>query len=174
MNTEGANPLSVHFQPRYWNTVRAAILVSFHSPVGAICMSIFPFAGVAMIVLFIVKQHLPDTNEVAFTLMALLFPIFVPMLQTALMRWRNPMFRGPFTYSFVDEGVFCTTPLSNSAIKWPAFRKAVQTKNFLVLLLAGRSGGIFIPREAWNQIDLSSLRSLITSKISKVKGFPNS
>jgi hypothetical protein len=92
---------------------------------------------------------------------------FMPLMQClniSSMRRRNPSVGGVQTYTITPDGYTVKGSLFDTTLKWDAFHKATETKEFILLYVSTRWAH-FIPKAAATASDLQAIRTIIHEKL---------
>jgi YcxB-like protein len=93
--------------------------------------------------------------------------VFMPLLQLltiSSMRRRSPTAGKVQTYTVTPDGYTVRGSLFDSALKWEAFVKAVETKEFFLFYLSARWAH-FIPKATATEADLQTIRAILREKL---------
>ena len=93
--------------------------------------------------------------------------VFIPLIQclnVSSMRRRNPSVSGLQTYTITPVGYSIKGSLFDTTLKWDAFLKAIETKEFILLYVSARWAH-FIPKAAATTSDLQAIRTIIHEKL---------
>ncbi len=93
--------------------------------------------------------------------------VFMPLIQClniSSMRRRNPSVGGIQTYTITPDGYTIKGSLFDTTLKWEAFLKAIETKEFILLYVSTRWAH-FIPKAAATASDLQAIRAIIREKL---------
>lgn len=93
--------------------------------------------------------------------------VFVPLMQclnVSSMRRRNPSVGGVQTYTINRDGYTVQGSFFNTTLKWDAFVRATETKEFILLYISTRWAH-FIPKTAATASDLQTIRTIIREKL---------
>ena len=93
--------------------------------------------------------------------------VFIPLIQClniSSMRRRNPSVGGIQTYTIAPEGYTIKGSLFDTTLKWDAFLKAIETKEFILLYVSTRWAH-FIPKAAATASDLQAIRTIVQDKL---------
>ncbi|MCF7786191.1 MAG: YcxB family protein [Prosthecobacter sp.] len=102
-------------------------------------------------------------------LFMLVFKPLIQCLNISSMRRRNPSISGVQTYTITSAGYTIKGSLFDTTLKWDAFHKAIETKEFILLYVSTRWAH-FIPKAATTASDLQAIRTIIREKLgSKAK-----
>jgi hypothetical protein len=104
----------------------------------------------------------------AIVVSGLLFMLgFVPLIQllnVSSMRRRNPSIGGLQTYTIARDGYTVQGSLFDTTLKWEAFLKAIETKEFILLYVSTRWAH-FIPKAAASPADLATIRTILHEEL---------
>ncbi len=98
-----------------------------------------------------------------FLFMGGLIPL-LQMLNVSSMRRRNPTIGGVQTYTITQDGYTVQGSLFDTRLKWDAFLKAIETKDFILLYISTRWAH-FIPKAAATEDDLKAIRAILHEKL---------
>lgn len=93
--------------------------------------------------------------------------VFVPLIQllnVSSIRRRNPSIGGVQTYTITADGYSVHGSLFDTTLKWEAFLKAIETKEFILLYVSTRWAH-FIPKSAASASDLDAIRTILNEKL---------
>ena len=96
----------------------------------------------------------------------LMMAILLPLLQmstVASMRRRNPSAGGVQTYTITQDGYTVQGGLFNNSLKWDAFFKVIETKEFFLLYMAPRWAQ-FLPKAAATEDQLQTISTILHEK----------
>ena len=167
-------PITLSATISFWAHFRAtrAIVNRMWSTYAAWCF----FAGVPLLLLVVMLCRGQDIFAPglfglpawAIAVIGLLFMLcFMPLMQClniASMRRRNSSVGGVQTYIITPDSYTVRGSLFDSTIKWDAFYKAIETKEFIFLYLSTRAAH-FIPKAAATESDLRAIRTIIQEKL---------
>lgn len=88
----------------------------------------------------------------------------IQVLNVSSMRRRNPSVGGVQTYTISRDSYSVHGSLFESTMKWDAFLKAVETREFILLYISARWAH-FIPKDALPPSDLNSIRTILSDKL---------
>ncbi len=88
----------------------------------------------------------------------------VQCLNILSMRRRNPSVGGVQTYTITPDGYTVKGSLFDMTLKWNAFHKAIETKEFILLYVSTRWAH-FIPKAAATASDLQAIRTIIRAQL---------
>ena len=94
--------------------------------------------------------------------MVALMPL-LQMFNVSSLRRRNPSVGGVQTYTIAQEGYTVQGGLFNNKLKWEAFFKATETKEFFLLYLSTRWAQ-FIPKATATADELKTIRTILREK----------
>lgn len=94
--------------------------------------------------------------------MSVLGPL-LQMFNVASMRRRNPSVGGVQTYTITPDGYTVQGGLFNHSLKWDAFYKATETKEFILLYISMRWAQ-FIPKATATAADITTIRTILHEK----------
>lgn len=135
MNIPVPNRVSVTVNLTFRESFIASLTLNRYHGARIILYTIFPLAGLFLLVFPFCIGRRPSVLEV---LMALLAFSFIPLI-TAQVIWRNrrnKLAQGPFTYSFDSEGMHTSGGAFAQTIKWPAIPRVRQSKHFLFVFIS--------------------------------------
>lgn len=89
-------------------------------------------------------------------------PLF-HLLQVAGFRRRSPATGGVQTYTITRDGYTMQGNFFDTTLKWGAFLKVIETKEFILLYISGRMAH-FIPKAAATTADLQKIRTIVHEK----------
>ena len=161
--------ISIQVQPTFWTAYRASLRLVALRPSGIVSAAIFPLGALFLLYLHARQHRWPLPGEWVAIVAGLGFTPLILALTLFLSRRRNMLAKSPITYSFTDQGIQTSTPLSTAQIKWDAVVRAVETRNFLYLFI-GASRAFYIPVWPLQEAELTRLRSLLKAHISKLTG----
>ncbi|MDQ6630128.1 MAG: YcxB family protein [Verrucomicrobiota bacterium] len=88
----------------------------------------------------------------------------IQLLNVSSMRRRNPSIGGIQTYTITPVGYTVQGSLFDTTLKWEAFHKAIETKEFILLYVSTRWAH-FIPKLAATASDLQTIRTILQEKL---------
>jgi hypothetical protein len=88
----------------------------------------------------------------------------IQLLNVSNMRRRNPSVGGVQTYTITQDGYSVHGSLFDTKLKWDAFFKAIETKEFILLYISTRWAHV-IPKAAATAADLQTIRTILHEKL---------
>jgi len=86
------------------------------------------------------------------------------LLNVSSMRRGNPSTGGVTTYTITPDGYSIQGGLFDTTLKWEAFLKAIETKEFILLYVSTRWAH-FIPKAIATSSDLEAIRTILRQKL---------
>jgi hypothetical protein len=136
MNTSAPDRASVTVTPTFWDLFTAALTLIRYQGVLIIVHSIFPLAGLFILVSPFYLGHTLQLGDVGMALLAFLFTPLITAFSIWMLRRRNKLAEGSFTYTFDSEGMHTSGSTFDQNIKWPAILRVRQSKRFLFFFIS--------------------------------------
>jgi len=152
----------------FWTAYLATLQVIIRSPIQLIVSSIFPFAGLYLIYLWVTHNHTITLTDVGLLFSCFFFVPVITGFSLLLARRRNPLALGPFIYSFDAEGIHASGGDFTMSVKWVTIRKVTESRNFMFFFIAPARAHSIPLAQLQAAGCLDSVRTLALSKIGKV------
>lgn len=150
----------------FWKVYRAALQIIIRSRIQLIISMIFPIAGLFLVYGWFKLNHTMSLYDTGILFLCFFFTPIIVASMLLLTRRRNPLAKGPFIFSFDDEGIHSSGEAFTSLIKWTAIQKVVETGSFIHFYLSP-SQTLSFPIDQLQAADcLDALRILAVKKSS--------
>jgi len=148
----------------FWSAYLATLQIILRAPLQLAVSAVFPAWAIYLIYLWLwTTPHYPvGVGDVAIAIGCFFFTPLVTALSLFLARRRNPLAKGPFTYTFDSDGIHVSGDAFEMKLKWPAIRKVRESGSFIFFFTASaRAQCVPLARvRATGQLD--DLRQLVT------------
>ncbi len=159
-NMENAR-FSITANPTFWDQYVAALTLIRFQGTLIIFHAILPLVSLFILVGSLWERDTFGAEEVRLILFGFCFTPFLAALGVWMRRRRKSLGKGPFTFSFDEEGVHTSTAKLNQTIKWPAVVRLRQSKRHLFIFVSPWRA-LIIPKKALiDQGVLEEIRKII-------------
>jgi hypothetical protein len=140
-------PASVTVNPTFWELFIASLSVIRYQGVLILLHTIFPLAGLCLLVAPFYMGRGPEISQVLLALLAFSFTPLITALAVWSSRRRNRLAQGPFTYVFDADGVHTSSAAFKQTIQWAGILRVRRSRRFLFLFLSP-SKALCVPLKA--------------------------
>lgn len=145
----------------YWTAYRANLELLLRSPARLLIASAFPLAGIFILFLWGPQRHTCHFADLLFLTGCFLFPPLIIAMSLFIVRRKNPLSEGPFTYTFDEQGVHACGEAFSLSIKWSAVRKVQESNSFMFFFISPRSAHCIPIAQVTLVGQLDALRALV-------------
>jgi hypothetical protein len=167
VNDKIPKPVSVTVNPTFREVFIASLTLIRYRKAFILLHSIFPLAGLFLLVSPFIFGEIPPWWIFFFGLLALLFTPLVTALAVWNERRRNKLAVGPFTYSFDSQGMHTTGTAFSQTIQWSAITRVRQSKRFVFIFISPSRAFCISVADLTNQRVLDEVRNIIAQHIDK-------
>lgn len=136
MNGATRDLISVTTNPTFWEVYVASLVLLRYRWQYIIIHSIFPLAGLFVLLTPFIAGDRLSVVEVLVALFAFLFTPLVTAFAVWSARRGNKLAHGPFTYSFDTEGMHTSGPAARQTILWTGILWIRRSRRFLFIFIA--------------------------------------
>jgi hypothetical protein len=171
-------PIAVFVQLSYWETYRAAVVLT--ARVFRRVLYIFGFMGALLILLLVFSLVRPSPEKEWYQTIQtsrqllwvfaipLLFVFVLPLLTTAKVVADERVKKG-ISYAFSDGGIHVESAVAKADLKWEAIRQALETSSAFLLFPSANVAHTLPKRCYANAADLATMRELLRTHVPKAK-----
>jgi hypothetical protein len=127
--------------------------------------AVFPLAGIYLIYLWGAQRHTYQFTDFLLLTGCFLFAPLIIAMSLFIVRRKNPLSEGPFTYTFDEQGVHASGEAFSLSIKWSAVRKVRESKNFMFFFVSPRSAHCIPIAQVTRVGQLDALRALVREMV---------
>ncbi len=157
--------LTLNYTPTFADQYVALLELIPRVPLQLILSLLFPVVGVGVLVVSMQRRGIPALIDV---ILAVAFIGFTPLLMlglVALGRFRNRLADISQTIVLDNDGITFSAATFSTSFKWPAIRKAVETRYNLFLFVSPMAA-LTLPKVAFYEPgSLDAARALIRERL---------
>ena len=152
----------------FWTAYRATLQLLLRMPLQILGAAVFPAAGIYLIYLWKVNHSPIGIAEIALVLGCFLFEPLIIGLLLFLGRRRNPLSKGPFTYTFDSDGVQTSGAAFEMKLKWSAIRKVRESGAFIFFFTSAMQAQCIPLAQVRAAGRLGELRGMVARHVANV------
>lgn len=153
----------------FWTAYQANLHLLYRSPMGLIASLFFPLLGMSLLAVWLIRGHEYVLSDYALLVVLFTFTPVLTAFSLFVGRFRNPMAKGPFMYTFDEKGMRAFGKEFSLEVGWPAVQRVRENKAFMFPHISPAQTHV-IPLHQIRDMEKLEMLKAIVKRVTETRG----